>query len=494
MLFGTVTRLNKNVPKNVAGRFESGYIYEDAIENKVFTDNLFNATGVNMDNTLISADTAFSNEEVLAEINKLGAQKKGWMKNAGFFAVSLLIFVQIGLIKNGITDVLLLVIVLLVHETGHFIGMRLFGYRNVGMFFVPFFGAAVSGEGKNVASYKKAIVTLLGPMPGLIIGIVLMATPGGNDYFQRLALMFLSINFFNLLPIFPLDGGRLLHQVLFCRNRFVEVIFTLLAAIALIGLGILGKVWILGLLGFFLLVSVRASFKIGQVCNDCKGLVVQEVSSEKETIPTEAALQIVSKLRERIKAKLSVKTLASMTRQVWEKVQTRPPGAIATIGLLGVYLSSIFITLVTTLILITFSSEKRVIVDYQKETGEAAKKEQVYLFNKLISEKELNADGTLYHGKAILYNLNGTIRKEGSWSEGKWDGEQKKYDRSGKLVSVAVFDKGRFVVLRENNGDGWIEKNLEQLPSSLRKKCLRHEAGPPLGPKKQTQSEEEQAE
>ena len=38
--------------------------------------------------------------------------------------------------------------------------MRAFKYRNVQMFFIPFFGAAVTGRNFSVAGYKKAIVSL----------------------------------------------------------------------------------------------------------------------------------------------------------------------------------------------------------------------------------------------------------------------------------------------------------------------------------------------
>ncbi len=45
------------------------------------------------------------------------------------------------------------------------------------------------------------------------------------------------INGFNLLPVFPLDGGRLLNQILFSRNRYLEGVFQFLAAVALVAYG-----------------------------------------------------------------------------------------------------------------------------------------------------------------------------------------------------------------------------------------------------------------
>jgi hypothetical protein len=45
--------------------------------------------------------------------------------------------------------------------------MRIFHYRDVRMFFIPFFGAAVSGRHYNIAGWKKAVVSMMGPVPAL---------------------------------------------------------------------------------------------------------------------------------------------------------------------------------------------------------------------------------------------------------------------------------------------------------------------------------------
>ena len=48
----------------------------------------------------------------------------------------------------------ILVGVLLIHEAGHAIAMRAFGYREISMFFIPFFGAAVTGTEKEMPSVE----------------------------------------------------------------------------------------------------------------------------------------------------------------------------------------------------------------------------------------------------------------------------------------------------------------------------------------------------
>src|SRR5262245_10303645 len=65
-----------------------------------------------------------------------------------------------------------LVGVLLFHEGGHWAAMRVFGYRDVRVFFIPFLGAATSGRARGVAGWKEAVVSLMGPVPGIIAGAV----------------------------------------------------------------------------------------------------------------------------------------------------------------------------------------------------------------------------------------------------------------------------------------------------------------------------------
>ncbi len=63
-------------------------------------------------------------QEILTEIDKQQSRQKSWVKNLVILAVSLLIFFQLGLFKGGLQGVLTIILVLLIHETGHLLGMR----------------------------------------------------------------------------------------------------------------------------------------------------------------------------------------------------------------------------------------------------------------------------------------------------------------------------------------------------------------------------------
>src|SRR5438876_388034 len=100
-------------------------------------------------------------------------QQRTWVQSAMLLGVSLLIFAATGFFNDKPSRLALLIGVLLFHELGHYVGMRLFNYQDVQMFFIPLFGAAVAGRTRSVHGYKEAIVLLLGPLPGIFLGSVL---------------------------------------------------------------------------------------------------------------------------------------------------------------------------------------------------------------------------------------------------------------------------------------------------------------------------------
>ena len=105
--------------------------------------------------------------------------------------------------------------------------MKIFGYKGVNMTFVPFVGAYVSGEAINLSKRNKIIVLLAGPLPGIVIGLFLfyLYQANFNSGYFRAALPFLLLNFFNLVPISPLDGGQIFETLFFSGSRIIQLIF-----------------------------------------------------------------------------------------------------------------------------------------------------------------------------------------------------------------------------------------------------------------------------
>jgi len=132
--------------------------------------------------------------------------------------------------------------VLLLHEGGHLLAMKLCGYRNTSMLFIPFLGAVATARQKDDATLsQKFWVLFAGPLPGLILGVGLaIATRNGiyPHWVQETIWMLVGLNFFNLLPIYPLDGGQIADLLLFSRFPYLGVCFKILGVgcLALISL------------------------------------------------------------------------------------------------------------------------------------------------------------------------------------------------------------------------------------------------------------------
>ena len=307
---------------------------------------------VSAEEQIVSAEPLDPFEEsVLGELEKIRNPKGNWVQTLVILAISLMLFIGLGVRDHPIAFTAMLVGVLFFHELGHYVGMRIFGYRNVRMFFIPLFGAAVSGQKTSAKSYQEAIVTLLGPLPGLCLAVVLLGVallPGfGREY--RLVLVQVSlllgfINGFNLLPIFPLDGGRLLNQILFSRNRYLEGVFQVLAALALIAFGATGGGMFLFVLGVWLLASINPTFQTNTIARRIGSLLGDQMPPGNEPIPLPLFRAIVGEVQSRLPGAKTAKGIAGFVFRIWEKMHVRPPGTVATVALLLVYLLAATLT------------------------------------------------------------------------------------------------------------------------------------------------------
>lgn len=197
---------------------------------------------------------------VLAEPEAAGSPAR----NAGCLLLSLALFVLAAYVSSW-KAIGVIVGVLFFHELGHYAGMRLFGYSNLRMFFIPFFGAVVSGRKHAAPAWQQGTVLLLGPLPGILLalGLQLWLRPDRENLPGELVSMLVIINAFNLLPLVPLDGGRLIDLLFFARRPLLASLFTLFAALCLGALAFAGGSWILGL--FAALVGLATPARYRQV-------------------------------------------------------------------------------------------------------------------------------------------------------------------------------------------------------------------------------------
>lgn len=143
--------------------------------------------------------------------------------------VSLLIYALLFyfLFEQNVAYIAAIMLVLIIHELGHFSFMKIFKYSNVKIFIVPLLGAFTSGKKQDVSQWRLSLIILAGPVPGIIIGSIIfyMNRELNNETLKMLALSFLYINLLNCLPFYPLDGGRLIETLFFRQNHLIRIIF-----------------------------------------------------------------------------------------------------------------------------------------------------------------------------------------------------------------------------------------------------------------------------
>jgi len=107
------------------------------------------------------------------------------------------------------------VLLLLVHELGHYTAARRRGLA-VGLpTFIPFMGAWIELKAQPMDAETEAFVGLAGPMVGSAAAFVcyLIALSTGERMFLALAYAGFMLNLFNLIPVSPLDGGRIMAAI-----------------------------------------------------------------------------------------------------------------------------------------------------------------------------------------------------------------------------------------------------------------------------------------
>src|SRR4029079_9749352 len=134
-----------------------------------------------------------------------------WMKSI----MSLALYLLLGYYIFHSFDMLLIITgIVVLHEMGHFLAMKVFRYKDLGIFFIPLLGAYVSGSKREVSEKQSAIILLAGPLPGIIIGTVFYLLYQNDPdlsiagiSFYSVSLMLIFLNIINLIPVYPLNGG-----------------------------------------------------------------------------------------------------------------------------------------------------------------------------------------------------------------------------------------------------------------------------------------------
>ena len=207
------------------------------------------------------------------QYRQIGAVMRGRMTGrvkAVITVISFLLFAGVLAWRMSPVVAVSLLVALVIHEYGHLLGMRWFGYRDTQLLFIPFFGgAAVAHDDKVLHPWQHIVIILLGPMPGLFAGLAMLAWGSGPEapaWLPQAALTAVIMNTFNLLPILPLDGGQIVDVAIGARFPRARVLFLGVSALALVAVAsLLEGVGLLLGLAVVMLIRLPIEWKLAAV-------------------------------------------------------------------------------------------------------------------------------------------------------------------------------------------------------------------------------------
>ncbi|MBE6184150.1 stage IV sporulation protein FB [Bacillus ginsengihumi] len=127
----------------------------------------------------------------------------------------------ISILTARFQELLILFSIIFIHEMGHGIMAHFFSWRIKKILLLPFGGVAEMDEHGNRPFKEELLVVLAGPLQHVWIACLAVLLYHGHlievDQYEMMMGWNMMILLFNLLPIWPLDGGKLIN-LLFSRK------------------------------------------------------------------------------------------------------------------------------------------------------------------------------------------------------------------------------------------------------------------------------------
>lgn len=164
-------------------------------------------------------------------------------------------------------DILIYLYLILLHEFGHFLTAKIFGWETDKIYIYPYGGCTKFNADINTSIKEEFLVLISGPIFQIIATFILLLFIDKTKDINMVKNYSFSLLVFNLLPIYPLDGGRLLNlffnKVFSFRSSFV---LSILSSIFLVFVVIVISIRLhLGLnfimMFFFLLTKIMEEFR-----------------------------------------------------------------------------------------------------------------------------------------------------------------------------------------------------------------------------------------
>ena len=200
--------------------------------------------------------------------------------------LKIFLFLFLFLLTSQIEIYIILILFAIIHEIGHLVAGLILKFKTKEISFTPV-GFSISFNvnpeeyncnEKNIRplNIKKAIIAISGPLTNLIISTIAIIiakfnTNFANTYiYQLIVFSNFLIAIFNLIPIYPMDGGRFINEVLkiafgnkkaykitYIFSKTILIILTAISSIAILYLQNIAILIIIAYLWYLEVLEIR---------------------------------------------------------------------------------------------------------------------------------------------------------------------------------------------------------------------------------------------
>lgn len=153
---------------------------------------------------------------------------------------------------------LIFIIFIVLHEMAHLVVGMMCGLRPKVFSLNPLGVSVEFYMYQERKSYKKIATYLAGPIFNLLMAIIFIVVPLDENLKMKIVYTNLLLSIFNLVPIMPLDGGKILKEILVKKvgNKNAGIFMNNLTQVILVTLTLLYSIAILQIKNFaiFLLI------------------------------------------------------------------------------------------------------------------------------------------------------------------------------------------------------------------------------------------------
>ena len=221
--------------------------------------------------------------------------------------LKIFLFLFLFLLTSQFEIYIILFIFAILHELGHLAAGLILKFKPEEMRLTPL-GLQISFKTRpkeikaKEIKIKRAIIAIAGPLVNLVIAVITIVVAaisgnGQNMYiYQIIIYSNLLIGMFNLIPIYPMDGGRILKEILsiscgrkkaykitYITSKTILILLTAVSSIAILYIQNIAILFILAYLWYLEINEIRIYNRRKNIENIVEHLKTRETSLSSKT-------------------------------------------------------------------------------------------------------------------------------------------------------------------------------------------------------------------